>query len=299
MLPWTERNGALSPFKLTCFILLCLPALWLAAQALAGMLGARPYDEAIHQAGQWAVRLILVTLAVTPFRRLLRWPKLVMLRRQIGVAAMCYALLHLTLYTASEAWMLPKVVHEIVSRFYLTIGFVAVLGLVALGITSTDGMIRRMGGRNWQRLHRIVYVIAVLAVVHFLLQSIKRDMTTPFVFMGFLAWELGYRAAFPFKIMDRPWQAAILAVLAGLVAGGLEYGWYAVFTQIPAERVLEANLQFAYRIAPAWWVAGSGLLVAVLAWLRVPGRLPALPRWAQPRRAPPARAAQRRRAPAA
>src|SRR3546814_8040884 len=87
MLPWTERNGALSPFRLTCFIPLCLPALWLAAQALAGMLGARPYDEAIHQAGQWAVRLILVTLAVTPFRRLLRWPKLVMLRRQIGVAA--------------------------------------------------------------------------------------------------------------------------------------------------------------------------------------------------------------------
>src|SRR3546814_2259870 len=78
----------------------------------------------------WAVRLILVTLAVTPFRRLLRWPKLVMLRRQIGVAAMCYALLHLTLYTASEAWMLGKVVQEIVSRFYLTIGFVAVFGLV-------------------------------------------------------------------------------------------------------------------------------------------------------------------------
>src|SRR3546814_10669540 len=108
MLPWTERNGALSPFRLTCFLLLCLPALWLAAQALAGMLGARPYAEAIHQAGQWAVRLILITLAVTPFRRLLRWPKLVMLRRQIGVAAMCYALLHLTLYTASEAWMLGK-----------------------------------------------------------------------------------------------------------------------------------------------------------------------------------------------
>src|SRR3546814_11157923 len=96
-----------------------------------------------------------------------------MLRRQIGVAAMCYALLHLTLYTASEAWMLGKVVPEIVSRFYLTIGFVAVLGLVALGITSTDGMLRRMGGRNWQRLHRLVAVIAVPAGVHFLPQTTK------------------------------------------------------------------------------------------------------------------------------
>lgn len=288
MLPWTERNGALSPLRLACFILLCLPALWLAVQALGGMLGARPYDEAIHQSGQWAVRLILVTLAVTPFRRLLRWPKLVMLRRQIGVAAMAYALLHLTLYAASEGWLLGKVVHEIIYRFYLTIGIVAILGLVALGITSTDGMTHRMGGRNWQRLHRIVYIIAVLAVIHFLLQSIKRDMTTPFVFIGFLLWELGYRGGYALKVMEKPWQAAILAVLAGLAAAGLEYGWYAAFTQIPAERVLEANLQFAYRIAPAWWVAGSGLLVAVLAWLRMPGRLPALPKRAPPRRVPAA-----------
>lgn len=289
MLPWTERNGALSPLRLACFVLLCLPALWLAWQALGGMLGARPYDEAIHQAGQWAVRLILITLAVTPFRRLLRWPKLVMLRRQIGVAAMAYALLHLTLYAASEGWMLGKVVHEIVYRFYLTIGIVAILGLVALGVTSTDGMVRRLGGRNWQRLHRIVYVIAVLAVIHFLLQSIKRDMTTPFIFIGFLVWELGYRGAYALTVMEKPWQAAILAVLAGLAAAGIEYGWYAIFTQIPAERVLQANLQFAYRIAPAWWVAGSGLLLAILAWLRVPGRLPALPRRGQPRRTQPRR----------
>jgi sulfoxide reductase heme-binding subunit YedZ len=245
------------------------------------------------------VRLILITLAVTPFRRLLRWSRLVMLRRQIGVAAMCYALLHLTLYAASEGWVLGKVVHEIVYRFYLTIGIVAIFGLVALGITSTDGMIRRMGGRNWQRLHRIVYIIAVLAVVHFLLQSIKRDMTTPFVFIGFLVWELGYRGAFALNAMEKPWQAAILAVLAGLAAAGIEYGWYAIFTQIPAERVLDANLQFAYRIAPSWWVAGSGLMLAILAWLRVPGRLPALPRWMQPRWVQTRRAPQRRRVPAA
>jgi len=272
MLPWTERNGALSPLKLSCFLLLLLPALWLGWQGLTHTFGARPYDEALHQAGQWAVRLILVTLAVTPFRRLLRWPKLILLRRQIGVAAMAYALLHLTLYTGDQAWLLPKVIHEIVSRFYLTIGIVALLGLVALGITSTDGMIRRLGGRNWQRLHRIVYVIAVLAVAHFLLQSIKRDMTTPFVFIGFLAWELGYRAAYAAKLMEKPWQAALLAALAGLATAGIEYGWYALFTQIPAGRVLEANLQFAWRIAPAWWVFAAGLLLALLAWLRQPGR---------------------------
>lgn len=268
MLPWTERNGALSPLKLACFLSLWLPALWL---AFGHDLGPRPYEEALHEAGLWAVRLLLVSLAITPLRRLLRWPKLILLRRQIGLAALFYALLHLLLYAGDQGWLLPKVASEIVSRLYLQIGFAGLCGLILLGLTSTDGALRRLGGRRWQLLHRIVYGIAILVLVHYLLQS-KRDLTTPVLHAGLLVWLLGYRLAYAGSVMQKPWHATMLALLAGAATAGLEAGWYAAFTQIPAGQVLAANLQFDFRIAPAWWVAGAGLAVALLARLRQPGR---------------------------
>lgn len=271
MLPWTERNGALSPLKSACFLLLWLPALWLGWRAFSHDLGPRPYDEALHQAGLWAVRFLLLSLAITPLRRLLRWRKLILLRRQIGLAALFYALLHLCLYAGDQGFLLLKVATEIVSRTYLVIGFSALFGLTLLGLTSTDGALRRLGGKRWQMLHRIVYGLAVLALIHYLLQS-KRDMTTPLLHFGLLAWLLGYRVAYALDRMERPWQAVALAVFAGLATVVIEAGWYAGFTQIPVDRVLEANLQFAFRISPSWWVFGTGLAIAVLAWLRQPGR---------------------------
>lgn len=275
MLPWTERNGAVSPLKCTCFLLLWLPAFWLAWRGFNHDLGPRPYDEALHQAGLWSVRFLLIALAITPLRRLLRWPKLILLRRQIGLAALFYALLHLALYAGDQGFLLSKVVGEIVSRTYLIIGFTALCGLTILGLTSTDNALRRLGGKRWQMLHRIVYGLAVLVLVHYLLQS-KRDMTTPLLHFGLLAWLLGYRAAYALGRMERPWQAAGLAVSAGLATVVIEAGWYAGFTQIPVDRVLEANLQFAFRISPSWWVLATGLAVALLAWIRQPARRLAL-----------------------
>ncbi len=270
MLPWTERNGQFSALKSACFLLLWLPALWLAWRGFSHDLGPRPYDEALHQAGIWAVRFLLVSLAITPLRRFLRWPRLILLRRQIGLAALFYALLHLLLYAGNQGYLLGKVASEIVSRTYLIIGFTALLGLILLGLTSTDRALRRLGGRRWQLLHRIVYGIAVLALIHYLLQS-KRDMTTPLLHLGLLGWLLGYRIAYSFGRMEQPWQAVLLAVFAGLATALIEAGWYAGFTLIPVDRVLAANLQFAFRISPSWWVLATGLAVAALAWLRQPG----------------------------
>ena len=111
-----------------------------------GWLEPRPFNEAIHQFGLWTIRLIFLALAVTPLRQILQWPRLILVRRMIGVAAFAYAITHLTLYTADQMFDLAKVASEIVHRIYLTIGFTAVLGLSALAATSTDGMIRRLGG---------------------------------------------------------------------------------------------------------------------------------------------------------
>src|SRR4051812_4964158 len=97
-LPWTDPAGRVVPLKALVLALLCLPVLWVGARYALGMLGARPLDEAIHEIGRWAIRLLLVSLAVTPLRQALRWPRLVTVRRMIGVAAFAYVALHLLLY---------------------------------------------------------------------------------------------------------------------------------------------------------------------------------------------------------
>src|SRR5258708_24989871 len=190
--PWQDYSGRTSPLKLAIFVALFGPALWTALSFAMGWLQPQPYTAAIREIGLWTIRLIFIALAVTPLRSILQWPRLILVRRMIGVAAFAYAITHLSLYTADQMFDLAKVASEIVRRIYLTIGFAAVLGLSALAATSTDGMIRRLGGRNWQRLHRLVYLIALLAVVHYCMQS-KLDLWEPSIMAGIYGWLMGYR----------------------------------------------------------------------------------------------------------
>src|SRR6188508_473205 len=133
-----EKSGRWSPEKIFAFVAACLPALWLSWRAWHGDLNpARPVNEAIHDAGSWTVRFLLISLAITPARRLFAAPKLINMRRTLGVTAFCYAALHLTLYIVEQKFDLVKVASEIALRIYLTIGFVALLGLTALATTST------------------------------------------------------------------------------------------------------------------------------------------------------------------
>src|SRR5438094_4694154 len=165
-----ERSGRWSPVKIVAFVAAILPALWLAYQAAADELGARPVTEAIHQAGDWALRFLLITLAITPAQRILHYPRLVA-RRTLGVASAAYAGLHLSLYVIDQHFDWFKVASEIVLRFYLLIGAIALTGLIALVSTSTDATVRRLGARRWNALHRVVYAVALLGSVHFFIQS--------------------------------------------------------------------------------------------------------------------------------
>ncbi len=276
MTPWTDRAGRFSLLKTTVLAGLCLPALLLALAAAQGplvpagspsLLGARPITEAIHETGDWAIRFLFISLAITPLRRIANWPKLIMVRRMVGLAALFYALAHLFLYTWDMKFDVVRVALEIVQRFYLTIGFVALLGLVALGSTSTDAAIRRLG-RNWGRLHRIVYVIGVLAAFHFFIQS-KADVYEPTLMAGLFFLLMLYRLAHwqGFELKS-PWVLIGLACLAGLATAATEYAWYGLATGIPPGRVLAANLQFAFSIRPSWWVLATGLAVALIAYAR-------------------------------
>ena len=277
MTPWTDRSGKFSPLKAAVLLGACLPALWLAwaaasgalaSAAPVGLLGARPITEAIHQAGDWAIRFLWLSLAVTPLRRIANWPKLILVRRMLGVTALLYALIHLTLYAVDLKFDLLRIVSEIALRFYLTIGFVALAGLIALGSTSTDAAIKRLGGRNWNRLHSMVYVIGVLAAFHFFIQS-KADVYEPTLMAGFFLLLMFYRLAhWRGFALTSPLVLVAIAVLAALGTAAIEYAWYGIATGVPPGRVLAANLQFSFSIRPAWWVLATGLGVTLLALAR-------------------------------
>jgi sulfoxide reductase heme-binding subunit YedZ len=273
MTPWTDRSGKFSPLKAAVLAGACLPAVWLAWQAASGALvpagslgalGARPVTQAIHEMGDWSIRCLWLSLAVTPLRRIANWPKLIMVRRTLGVTALCYALAHFSLYIVDLKFDLLRVASEIALRFYLTIGFVALLGLVALGSTSTDAAIRRLGG-NWGRLHKIVYGIGLLAAFHFFIQS-KADVFEPTLMAGFFLLLMFYRLAhWRGFALTSPVVLVALAILAALGTAAIEYAWYGLATGVPPGRVLAANLQFSFSIRPAWWVLATGMAVAAVA----------------------------------
>lgn len=262
-MPWNDRAGRFSVLRAAAFALVVLPALLLGLDAATGGLGAEPLAEAIHRTGTWAIRLVLVTLAVTPLRRIGGWNRLVIVRRMLGLGAFFYALAHLVLYVADEGWNIAHAASEIATHIYLTVGFVALVGLAVLAATSTDGAIRRLGGR-WHLLHQAVYVISGLAVLHFFMQA-KADAGEATLMMGLwlllMGWRLARKAGWS---LAEPRVLLVVAPLAALATAGLEAAWYGLATAIPWRAVLEANLSFGSMPRPAWWVLAAGLLAALV-----------------------------------
>lgn len=260
MLPWTDRTGRFAPLKCAAFAGVLMPALWIVIEARFGWLGQRPVTEAIHQSGLWAVRLLAITLAVTPARLALRWPKLISIRRILGVSVLAYALLHVTLYIVNQHFDLPHIASEIFLRIYLAIGFIAFCGLCVLGATSTDRMIARLGAAAWTRLHRLVYAIAILAAAHFFMQS-KLDITQPIIMTGIFLLLLAYRIAPRLRGDLSLWQSAGLAVALAFATALSEALWYAFAYGAPLAQVLATNFDFSYAIRPCWFVLGAGLIL--------------------------------------
>ncbi|MGD8809638.1 MAG: ferric reductase-like transmembrane domain-containing protein [Gammaproteobacteria bacterium] len=265
-MPWTDAAGRFSVLKLAVLILLVAPAALVAVRFAAGDLGARPVNAAVHEIGNWSLRLILISLAVRPARVILQWPRVMQLRRMVGVAAFAYAAVHLLLYVVDENFDLLKVATEIVLRIYLTIGFAALLILTALAVTSTDGMVRRLGGRRWRRLHQLVYAAALLSVIHFFMQT-KVDVDEPWVMAGLFAWLMAYRATAWLgkgRGEGAAWVPAALAVGAGVCTAVGEAVYYVIKLGVSPGMVLAANLDFAGGPRPAWVVAGIAIAFAAI-----------------------------------
>ncbi len=274
--PWKDYSGRTSPLKLTVFVALFAPALWTALSFFLGWLQPQPFTAAIQQIGLWTIRLIFIALAITPLRGMVQWPRLILVRRMIGVAAFAYAITHLSLYAADQKFDIAKVASEIALRIYLTIGFTAVLGLATLAATSTDGMVRRLG-RRWQRLHRLVYLIALLAVVHYWMQS-KLEIWEPMIMAGIYLWLMGYRVLARFLAvrghLPLLWVAA-LAVMAAALTGLGEAAYFWLAYGADPLRVIAANWSLDTGLRPAPIVLGLALAVTAAGAVRGLVPLPA------------------------
>lgn len=263
---WTDRSGRFSLLKTGVLLLVLIPAALIAYSLWQNDLGPLPYKEALRRIGDWTVRFLVITLALTPLQRILGWPKLALIRRMLGVTTFVYALAHICLYVVNEKYDLAFVASEIVKRIYLTIGFTALVGLILLAATSTDWAVRKLG-RNWKRLHLIVYGLAVLALLHYFIQS-KIDVSQPVLWTGFFLLLMIYRVAMKMRWPLSPLVLAGSAIAAALLTAAVEFSWYGLATGVGPFRVLRANLAFAYGLRPAWVVLILGLAVALLPWLK-------------------------------
>jgi sulfoxide reductase heme-binding subunit YedZ len=155
-------------------------------------LGANPVETILHTFGKWALNFVMITLCVTPLRELTGIPALIRVRRMLGLFAFSYAALHFTTYLwLDQSFDFRAIVEDIAKRPYITIGFTALLMLIPLAITSTNRMMRKLG-RRWQKLHRLVYFIAILGVWHYYWQ-VKADVREPLWYATGLTLLLGYR----------------------------------------------------------------------------------------------------------
>jgi sulfoxide reductase heme-binding subunit YedZ len=192
------------------FLFCVAPLSVLVAGAIAGDLGANPVETITHTTGDWALRLLLATLTMTPLRRLVGHPWPIRFRRMLGLFAFFYAALHVVTYLwLDQGFDGPAILEDVVKRPYITIGFAAFVLLVPLALTSTRAMVRRLG-RRWQTLHRTVYAVAILAVLHYL-WLVKADQLLPLIYAVVLAALLAARVPSLRLVVARRWPGAAAA----------------------------------------------------------------------------------------
>jgi methionine sulfoxide reductase heme-binding subunit len=180
--------------KPVVFLLCLFPLAALGWRALHGELTANPIEFITHATGDWTLRFLVITLCVTPFRKILHLPELIRFRRMLGLFAFFYACLHFTTYIWLDKFFdISEMWKDIAKRKYITVGFTAFLLLIPLAVTSTAGWIRRLGGKRWQRLHRLIYVSAALGVIHYywlVKSAVIRPLTYGAIVAVLLLWRL-------------------------------------------------------------------------------------------------------------
>ena len=277
---WRDPSDRISALRIVTLICLLAPLGKTIYDFDAIRLDPRPITDLIHRTGDWALIFLLVALAVRPLSRILRFNQLLDVRRMIAVGAFAYAAVHFTLYSVDLMFDWREIASEIVHRVRLSLGFVALLGLTVLTATSTNGMVRRLGSKRWQRLHQAIYLIGLLVLIHYFLRF-KLIESTPIFATGLFGWLIGYRLLVwwgktgnelpTWKLLALSGMIAALTFIAEAIALGIQ-------ASVSPLRVLESAFDFDFdMIRPGWLVLGAGLAVVAFDFVRA--------RFAKPQRA--------------
>jgi methionine sulfoxide reductase heme-binding subunit len=264
--PWRDRRGDFSPLKAGTFALMFLPAIWLVYQVETGQFGPVPVGGMTYWSGLWATALLLLALAITPAATIFRWSRLILVRRMIGVTALAYTIAHIIIYFELRFWNVAVIAKEMVTRPSLIVATVSTIGLIALGATSLDAAVQRMGAQGWNRLHNTIYVLTALALLHYLLSP--AIYPEQFLLSGMFFWLMAWRW------LNRRGQGADVRALAGLAVVSclftvmLEVGWTWGRHRYEPIGTLRNNFSLELGVPPAWEILALGLLIAVAAFVR-------------------------------
>jgi methionine sulfoxide reductase heme-binding subunit len=263
--PWQDRKRGFSWLKAGTFALMFAPALWLLYQAGTRQFGPVPLGGMTYWSGLWATAILLMALAITPASTLFPASRLIIVRRMIGVTALAYTVAHIIIYFALRFWNFAAIANEMVTRISLIVATVATLGLIALGATSLDAAVRRMGA-GWNGLHNTVYAFTALALLHYLLSP--GEFPEQYLMCGMFFWLMVWR------VLDRRGLGAdvralaMLAVACGLFTAFFEAGWAWAYRGYAPSGTLGLNFSLALGVSPAWQMLGLGLLIAAAVFAR-------------------------------
>jgi len=269
--PWQDRKRGFSWLKASTFALMFVPAIWLLYQVGTGQFGPVPLGGMTYWSGLWAMALLLLALATTPALTILRPSRLIIVRRMIGVTALAYTIAHIIIYFALRFWNFAFIANEMVTRFSLIVATVSTIGLIALGATSLDAAVQRMGAKGWNQLHNMVYVLTALALLHYLLSP--GEFPEQYLMSGMFFWLMVWR------VLNRRGQGtdaialAMLAVASCLFTAFFQAGWAWAYRGYEPLGTLAINFSLALGVPPAWQMLALGLAIAAAAFSQQAFRL--------------------------
>jgi sulfoxide reductase heme-binding subunit YedZ len=263
--PWQDRKRQFSWLKATTLALMFVPAIWIVYQVATEQFGPVPLGGMTYWSGLSATALLLLALAVTPVMTIFRLDRLIDVRRMIGVTALAYSIGHIFIYFALRFWNFTSIVHEMATRFSLIVAMLATIGLIALGATSLDAAVARMGAKGWKRLHNTIYACAALALLHYLLSPdiYPEQYLTTGMFFWLMVWRVLARRG-------RGTNARVLALLAVascVFTALLEAAWIWAYHGYEPAGTLQANFSLDLGVSAAWRVLALGLLIAAVAFI--------------------------------
>jgi len=261
--PVQDRKGSFSPLKTATLLVMILPAAWTLYQYAIGNFGLFPLAGFTYWSGVWATALLILTLYVTPARVILRWNRLIAIRRMIGVTALAYSVAHLVIYFGLRFWDFSFIANEVVTRISLIVASVSLIGLIALGATSFDAAIRRMGAKGWDRLHNLNYILTGLALLHYLLSP--GFYTGQYVMAGMFFWLMAWRLMNRRGLGASPTALATLALGTTVFTALFEAGWMWSYHGFPPAETLGYNIHPLLGIPATWINLGLALALALVA----------------------------------